>query len=422
MTGLTKSLGVLRGTALLMNIVVGAGLLTLPGLAVEKAGNQAPAAWALCALAAVPLLLVFIVLGRRYPDAGGIASYARRGFGAIGARTASLLFLGAVVFGLPSIALSGGHYLAAAFGGSPATLALALLLGAVVPHLLPGEGAAKAMAWTASLVLVTVIVFLAVGAVGVGTTNVGGGVVGGSAFDLVGALAPFTMLFFAFTGWEVGAGIAEDFRDPARDFPRAMALSFGAASALYLAVAYVTARTDLHGHYATPFAEFVRPVLGDRGAVAVALAASLIVFANLSGALWGVSRLVYGLARDGLLPSGLAAMRDGRPLAAVAATVIVLAAVLTASTLGTFGLPGMLALAGQNFLILYGVAAAVLATLARTWVDRALALFVILVVAALLILQGPKLAYPIILFALAAGPDLLRRLRRHPTRVGPAAS
>jgi amino acid transporter len=57
---LQKSLGVYRGTALMLNIVIGAGLLTLPGLAVKVAGGNALWAWGLCALAALPLLAVFI--------------------------------------------------------------------------------------------------------------------------------------------------------------------------------------------------------------------------------------------------------------------------------------------------------------------------------------------------------------------------
>ena len=210
------------------------------------------------------------------------------------------------------------------------------------------------------------------------------------------------MLFFAFTGWEVGAGIAEEFRNPERDFPRAMALSYAVACVLYVAVAAITMRTDLHGHYATPFVEIVRPLLGGAGATLVAITAALIVFANLSGAVWGVSRLVYSTARDGNLPNGLAVMRAGRPMRAVAATVAVLGTVLVAAGAGAISLPAMLTLAGQNFLILYGIAAGVLAMLARSWRDRMLAVSVLLIVGVLLMMQGAMLAYPIALFVAAA--------------------
>jgi amino acid efflux transporter len=51
MTSLNKSLGVFRGAAILLNIVIGAGLLTLPGLAVRQSGQFAIYAWLICAVA-----------------------------------------------------------------------------------------------------------------------------------------------------------------------------------------------------------------------------------------------------------------------------------------------------------------------------------------------------------------------------------
>ncbi len=163
---LKRSLGLFQGTALFLSIVIGAGLLTLPGLAVEMAGKHALIAWLVCAVAALPFLAVFIVLGRRYPEAGGISAYAGRAFGRFGADMAGLLFLGAVVFGLPSIALAGGHYLAAISGLPAHMAALMLLVGALLPHLMPGDGASRAIGVIASGVLVVIVGFLALGYAG----------------------------------------------------------------------------------------------------------------------------------------------------------------------------------------------------------------------------------------------------------------
>ena len=70
---LNRSLTIFRGTGILLNIVIGAGLLSLPGLAIQEVGDQALYAWLLCAAAALPLVGVFILLARLYPNAGGIA-------------------------------------------------------------------------------------------------------------------------------------------------------------------------------------------------------------------------------------------------------------------------------------------------------------------------------------------------------------
>ena len=47
-------------------------------------------------------------MGKRFPNAGGIAHFAEIAFGQAFYSIASFLFMGAVAFGLPAIALTGG--------------------------------------------------------------------------------------------------------------------------------------------------------------------------------------------------------------------------------------------------------------------------------------------------------------------------
>lgn len=421
---LTKSLGVFRGAALMLSIVIGAGLLTLPGIAIRSAGDHAFLAWVVCAIAALPLLGVFIVLGRRYPEAGGISAYARRAFGPYGARITSALFLGAVIFGLPSIALTGGHYLVTLTGGSAHVYALCLLGAAVLPHLLPGEAPAKAISWIASTVLVAIVFFLVAGGLGLKADQINTHVLpngGWSSIQLVLLTGPFMMLFFAFTGWEVGAGIAEEFKNPQRDYPLAMVLSFGLATFLYLAIAYVAQRVDLTGAFEAPFVRIVEPVLGSLGSRAVAVTAALIIFANLAGAIWGVSRLVFDVARNSPWPTMLSGTYQGRPLAAVVLTLCALMFVVIADWFGAFGLATLLALAGQNFLILCGIAAASLCVLGRHLGERIFAGTVTALVLVLLVTQGLHLVYPASLVMLATVVGLIGRTRKASPVVMPAS-
>ncbi len=80
MNELNRTLTPLRGAALMLNIVVGAGLLALPGLVVEMAGDHALWSWLVCAVASLPLLTVFIIMGRRYPHAGWNCALCQNGF------------------------------------------------------------------------------------------------------------------------------------------------------------------------------------------------------------------------------------------------------------------------------------------------------------------------------------------------------
>jgi amino acid efflux transporter len=411
-SALTKSLSLTRGTAVLLNIVIGAGLLALPGLAIQQVGQAALYAWLLCAVAAIPLLAVFVIMGRNYPDAGGVASFARSAFGLLGYRIASVLFLGAVVLGLPAIALTGGHYAASLAGGPPHLWAGALLVFAALSHFVSSEGAAKANAFIASLVLVVISSFLAIGITGVAMGPPSGVGFPPAIPEVSVMLIPFMMIFFAFTGWEVGAGVTEEFKKPRRDFPIAMACSFVIATGFYLAIAFVAQQTDLNGSYEAPFAAIVEPVLGTWGSGAVSATAVLLVFANLAGAIWGVSRLVFSLARENIIPRVFDRTHDGSPRLAVIIVAAALLLVVALDAVVGFGLPRLIGLAGQNFLILYGLTAAALFALSQRFFHRVLAGAVIALCAALLLMDSSALLYPLALTALALGAHQLSSRER----------
>ena len=396
MTTLTKSLGVVRGTGLMLNIVVGAGLLALPGLAVEAAGAQALWSWLACALAALPLLVVCIIMGRRYPDAGGVAHFARTAFGETGYLATSLIFLGAVVFGLPAIALTGGHYIAAMAGGSPPHYAAGIIIAAAAVNMLSPDLAGRVSTVAASLILVALAGLVAAGLSGIEWSVLDGRIAAPAELDAALVMAPFMMIFFAFTGWEVAAGLSEEFRNPRRDFPRAMLLSFAIAVALYVAMGVIVQAGD----GGTPEAAFVGiagSLFGAAGSLAVGTLAAIIILANLMGALWAVSRLVYALGREGHLPVRLGVTASGTPMSAVALTASVGLAVITAEGLGWLDIRNMLAVSGQNFLILYGVAGAALLRLSAHVGARAVAALALALTAALLLAEGPAPAYPLAL-------------------------
>lgn len=411
---LTKSLSLTRGTAVLLNVVIGAGLLALPGLAIQEIGNAAFYAWLLCALAAAPLLAVFVIMGRNYPDAGGVASFARSAFGLAGYRIASVLFLGAVVLGLPAIALTGGHYAASVAGGSAHLWAIGLLGFGALSHFVSSESAAKANTFIASLVLVVIASFLVIGIAGVATSPPSGVGLPPTVPALSVLLIPFMMLFFAFTGWEVGAGVTEEFRKPRRDFPIAMVFSFVVATGFYLAIAFVAQQTDLQGAYEAPFVAIVAPVLGAWGSAAVSATAVLLVFANLAGAIWGVSRLVFSLARENIIPRIFDRTHEGSPRFAVVIVASALVLVVVLDSAFGFGLPRLLGLAGQNFLILYGVTAAALFAVSPRVAHRVLAAGVIALCTVLLLMQTVALLYPLCLAALAHGAHILNSRRGSP--------
>ncbi|MGL4766511.1 MAG: APC family permease [Formosimonas sp.] len=411
MSELKKTLTLYSGTALFLNIVIGAGLLVLPGLAYQQTGGMAIFSWLLCALVALPLLLVFVVLGKHYPDSGGIAHYAFRAFGGWAQKVAAFLFLGAVVLGLPSIAMTGGYYLNATVPFSVHAYAVILIVASALLHGISGQGVARVLGLIGSGVIVVLIVLLVVSLMGLDShaSLLPSENLVARDFNWLELFTPFMMIFFAFTGWEVGSHSAEEFKNPTRDFPRAMLFSFVIATAFYVAIAWVVQQAHIQTGFESPFIEVTRPVLGESGVYWVSGVAVVLIFANLFGAIWGVSRLVYSLGRDEVLPEFFSKTRDGTPLRAIFAVVLGLLVSVSLDYFGVILIQDMLSLAGQNFLILYGLAASALFVLTHQRGIQLLAALVLMLVLSILYVAGVHLVYPIILIALASMVHLLKK-------------
>ena len=417
MSELKQMLTVLRGTGLMLNIVVGAGLLALPGLTVAIAGDQALWAWLVCAIAAAPLLLVFVILGGRHPDAGGIAHFVKLAFGEAGYVAASLIFLGAVAFGLPAIALTAGHYVTAIIGGPPALIASAIVVIAALSLTTSPDMAARLSTIIASTILIVLLVIISIGLAGVDWSTAAKTISPVADISLPVVLAPFMMIFFAFTGWEVASGLSEEFRNPQRDFPRAMLLSFAIATSLYLAMAFLAQTVS---NIETPEAVFVDILgarLGAAGGVVVAAIATLVIAANLMGAIWAVSRMVFALSREGNLFIRLRVNKAGTPISSVVLTSFVILLVLAADGLDMLNIETMLAIAGQNFFILYSLAGFALFRHARHLHERIVAGLVILVVISLLLTNDlSSLLYPAVLGLFGITVWMIQRRSACPSR------
>ncbi|MDJ0639668.1 MAG: amino acid permease [Paracoccaceae bacterium] len=399
MSELNKSIGLWQGTGMMLSIVLGAGLLALPGLAAETAGSGALYVWLACAAVSVPLLAVFAIVGRLHPDAGGIAAIMKKAFGNQGYAPATFLFLGAVSVGLPSIALVGGEYAAAAIGASQHVVAIVLIVAATAVNLLSSRLANRISAALASAVIL-VLVLLAI--FGWQATS--------PSFDqIVNADVPkiavfgltFMMVFFAFTGWEVAANLAGEFRNPKRDLPLAMAMSFVVALILYLVLAWIVAAAGPLAATGAPFTAILTHAYGQLAGWAVSVVAIVLIFANLSAAIWAVSRMFYSAAKEGVISNRIAQTSSGIPVLAILLTAAILISVSLLAYSDILNLEDLLAAAGMNFLLLYAGAAAALATLSSRGTHLLLSAGSLLVVLALVLGRGVEhVVYPTALVVL----------------------
>lgn len=402
--------------ALAITIVVGSGVLVLPGIAYARSGPAAFWAWVISAALVAPLLLVFGRLGGAYPTAGGIAGFAQAAFGRRLAGGVEIMTIGTFGLGIPAIALTGGQYFAALLGlpGAWAGVIAALMLGAAGAVNLAGIRLSSrvqtilAIGLTVGLVAVGLVGLLSPGARPAAAPPLDGPAVR----DATTAVA---VVFFAFTGWEMLSFTAEEYRNPRRDFPRAVTISFLLVTGVYLLLAWsVQARlTPSEPRLdTTPISALIDDAVGGGAGRLVAALGVVIIAANLVGALWGASRLVMSSAREGLLPRPLAKVgRTEVPWLSIVTCVVGFIAVATASSLGVVSLGDLLAVAGANFFLLYLISTAAYLRLFPAIRDRVFGTVILVALSGVVLTFGwIQLGYAIAL--LAAGALLVGYRRR----------
>lgn len=408
-TRLLPTLGPVSGTGMMLNNVLGAGMLSIPGLAARSAGAQSIWSWILAALVVVPLLGVFALLAVRSPHGGGVIHIARDNLGCWGGNVTMALLFSAVILGLPSIALTGGYYAQGAFGLPAWIGACVILATATGANMISARGAARIGAWVSLGVVIFLIVLLACGLAGLD-----------HAFVALPSLpdrqsfAPFALVFFSFAGWEIALGMSEEFRSPARNIPLAIGLSWGLAAVFYLLCAFVVIGNGPGFWNAHPFLDILSHIVGDRvfASRVVALGAVIIVWANLFAALWGVSRMI-------LRSVPLAALRherNGIPVMAVSLTGAIMVTIVAVATFFSIDIARLISSAGMNFLFIYGLCAIALLVSAQDVIGVAVSALALIVILIVLFATGSSKIYPLtasgLALAVTGGRAMLGRKKR----------
>lgn len=102
MNELKKELGLVQGVILLTTSLLGTGVFALPELAALAAGDISLWAWPLLIILIFPIAIVFAVLGRHFPHAGGVAHFVGMAFGPRLQRVISWLFLSVIPVSFPA--------------------------------------------------------------------------------------------------------------------------------------------------------------------------------------------------------------------------------------------------------------------------------------------------------------------------------
>jgi amino acid efflux transporter len=357
-TTLRRAITLPQATALYAGSVIGAGVLVLPGVAARLAGPASLLAWLAVAVLGVPIALTFAALAARFPAAGGVAAFTERAFGPAAGTVVGWFYFFAASIAQAAVAMTGGHYAAAAFGVDPYLVAAVVLAGAALTNL-RGIRVSAGVQLGLSAAVVTVLVAAAAAAL----PRVSAGAFTPFAPHGWGALgAAAVMVFFSCFGWEAITHLSAEFRDPARDAVRATLLAVGAVTVVYLGIALAVVGT---GSYGTPDRDRVAVValLGGGDARTVGAVLALLVTAGTVNAfVAATSRLGYAV-----FPALGRVSSRGVPGVAVAAVAGIAGAALALAAARGWGAEAFVALPSSMGLTVYVVGCLAGVRLLRGW-------------------------------------------------------
>jgi amino acid efflux transporter len=300
---LRKAMTMRYAVALYMSSVLGSGVLVLPGLAAQQAGPASLVAWVALSLISYPLAYTFASLSARKPESGGVYSFARESLGPGAANAVGWLFILWYVTGAPAVTVIAASYLAHAFPLTRTEIFLiagALTLGAFLVNYRGIVVSSKVQ-----LAVIIAIVGLLITAVVASTPSVNPA--NFTPFfpnGLVPIGVSAALIFWSYLGYENVSNVAEEFKNPEKDFHRSILFSVIVIGLLYLSVAVATVGTRAYtaGGSVAPFAVMLSNALGIYGAVGTAILAVIIIFGTMNAYTTGISRVIYATAKDGGLP------------------------------------------------------------------------------------------------------------------------
>jgi basic amino acid/polyamine antiporter, APA family len=356
--------------------VLGAGIYALVGTIGDRVGGAIWSAFLLAIVLAFFTAVAYAELVTKYPQAAGAALYVNKAFG-----IRFLTFM--VAFAVMCSGLTSAATLSRAFGGdylsefvSIPTLVVSFALLVVIAAINSrgiGESVKVNVGFTlielTGLVLV-VIIGLAAVLDGIGETS--------RAFDIKEgeSLVPAVMAgaglaFYAMIGFEDSVNVAEEAREPQRDYPRALFGGLLIAGGIYLAVSIVASMAVPTNTLAESDGPLLEVVQVGPLAMNTKVFAAIALFAVTNGALINMimaSRLLYGMSVQGIVPGAFSKVLPGRrtPWVAIAFTTVLAMILVSTGDLSTLADMTVLLL-----LIVFALVNSAVLVLRRDHVDHA---------------------------------------------------
>jgi APA family basic amino acid/polyamine antiporter len=362
-TRLVRSFGVLQLTMISVGATLGTGILVILGESVPLAGPAIWISFAIAGLAALLSAVSYAEMAGLVPAAGSSYSYTYATMGEGMAWICGWCLVLEYAVSVAAVAVGAGQYVNEALGvfslalpdaisqppGDGGVLNIPAMVIVLLAMILLVRGA-KESAWINTAIVVIkvgiLIFFCAVASTAFNAGNFEPLLPMGAA----GVSAAASSVFFSYIGFDAASTAGEEARNPKRDLPRAILLSMLIVTTIYVLVAVAAIGARPWGWFDGTEAALVKILEETTGqpwiALVFAIGAVLAIASIVLTVLYGQTRILLSMARDGMIPKifGRVSARTGTPVAgtlivgilvALAAGLVPLGALADATSIGT---------------------------------------------------------------------------------------
>jgi amino acid transporter len=309
--GLVRAIGPRALGVGVVNMVVGGGIFTLPGIVALQLGPAAIIAYLVCAVAVGLVFLCFAEIGTRITRSGGAYAYVEDAFGPFaGFITSMLLWLGYSAFADAAITVAMVNTIAIAFPVLSEPVPRAIFIVALFAFLAAVnvrgvKAGVRLYVFNTMAKLVPLLLLIAFGLFAINIDNLR--ITEWPSLQSIGATA--IIVFFIFSGAECALNASGEIRNPRKTVPLGILLGLSGILMLYVGlqtVAQGVLGPELANNTDAPLAAAATEVFGDWGAKMLLVGGVISIYASVSGDMLGAPRVIFASARDGNLPAFLA--------------------------------------------------------------------------------------------------------------------
>ncbi len=301
-----KSLGMLEVFSIAAGAMISSGLFVLPAVIFAEIGYGVVITYLLAGAMMIPSLLAKAELATAMPKSGGTYFFVERSLG-------SLLGSFAGFAGWFSIALKGSFALVGigAFwtlinpSTSPITykfIALGFVVVFTLINLTGVHGSAKSQVIMVGALILILAAYIIAGGIRSAPMEIKR-FIPESFRDIL----PLTgMVFISFGGLTKVAAVAHEVKNPGKTLPYGMILSFTIVIVIYVLAITVTVNlldAEAFRHTLMPLSEGAAVIVGQPGAILLAVAALIAFATTANAAILSASQNPAAMSRDGLLPA-----------------------------------------------------------------------------------------------------------------------